>query len=75
MLERELGEHDPGFLAALEAVLEVLPVSRRFTGVELEGETAAAADDFDALYNLSRLAFQDAIDDPEQLKLWRDDEI
>ena len=75
MLERELGEHDPAFPAALEAVLEVLPVSRRFTGVELEGETAAAADDFDALYNLFRLAFQDAIDEPEQLKLWRDGEI
>ena len=75
LLERELGEHDPAFPAALEAVLEVLPVSSRFTKVELEGETAAAADDFDALYNLFRLAFQDAIDEPEQLKLWRDGEI
>ena len=75
LMERELGERDPAFLTALEAVLEVLPVSRRFTGVELEGETAAAADDFEALYNLSRLAFHDAIDEPEQLKLWRDGEI
>ena len=75
LMERELGERDPAFLAALEAVLEVLPVSRRFTGVELEGETAAAADDFEALYNLSRLAFHDAIDEPEQLKLWRDGEV
>ena len=74
LLERELGERDPAFLAALEAVLEVLPVSGRFTGVELEGETAAAADDFEALYNLSRLAFHDAIDEPEQLKLWRDED-
>ena len=75
LMERELGERDPAFLTALEAVLEVLPVSRRFTGVELEGETAAAADDFEALYNLSRLAFHDAIDEPEQLKLWRDGEV
>ena len=75
LLEGELGEHDSAFLAALEAVLEVLPVSARFTGVELEGETAAAADDFEALYHLSRLAFDDAIDEPEQLKLWRDGEI
>ena len=33
---------------------------------------AAAADDFEALYNLSRLAWRDEIDEPEQLKLWHD---
>ena len=64
---------DPRFFAALEAVLEVLPVSRTWTGIDLEGETEAAGDDFEALYNLARLAYRDQIDEPEQLKLWRDD--
>ena len=69
-----LVDRDPRFFAALEAVLEVLPVSRAFTGIELEGETAASGDDFEVLYNLSRLAYSDRVDEPEQLRLWRDDE-
>ena len=73
LLERALVVEDPRFFAALEAVLEVLPVSRTWTGIDLEGETEAAGDDFEALYNLARLAFGDQIDEPEQLKLWRDD--
>ena len=66
-------DQDPRFFAALEAVLEVLPVSSHFSGVTLEGELAASGDDFEALYNLYRLAFSDKMDEPEQLKLWRDD--
>ena len=66
-------DKDPRFFAALEAVLEVLPVSRAFTGIDVEGEAAAAGDDFEALYNLARLAYRDEIGEPEQLKLWRDD--
>ena len=66
-------DKDPRFFAALEAVLEVLPVSRAFTGIDVEGEAAAAGDDFEALYKLSRLAYPDKIGEPEQLKLWRDD--
>ena len=73
LLERALVVEDPRFFAALEAVLEVLPVSRTWTGIDLEGETEAAGDDFEALYNLARLAYRDQIDEPEQLKLWRDD--
>ena len=69
-------DKDQGFFAALEAVLEVLPVSRAFTGIDVEGEAAAAGDDFEALYKLSRLAYPDKIGEPEQLKfkLWREDE-
>ena len=67
-------DRDPRFFAALEAVLGVLPVSKAFTGIDVEGETAAAGDDFEALYNLARLAYRDEIDEPEQLGLWRDDE-
>ena len=66
-------DKDPRFFAALEAVLEVLPVSRAFTGIDVEGEAAAAGDDFEALYNLARLAYRDEIGEPEQLKLWRED--
>ena len=67
-------DQDPRFLAALEAVLEILPVSTNFTGVELTGDVAAAGSDFEALYNLVRLAYHDRIDEPAQLKLWRDDD-
>ena len=72
LLERALATDAPQFFAAFEAVLEVLPVSRIWTGIVLEGETGAVADDFEALYNLSRLAWRDEIDEPEQLALWHD---
>ncbi len=68
MLEGAAVERDPRFFAALEAVLEVLPISGTFTGVDLEGEAAAAGDDFEALYKLARLAFRDEIDEPERLE-------
>ena len=73
MLEGAGLARDERFLDALKAVLEVLPVSQAFTGIDLESETAAAGDDFEALYKLSLLAFRGRIDEPEQLKLWRDD--
>ena len=57
---------------SLEALLEVLPPSGRFTGVELKGDLAAAADDFEALYSLYRLAYTEEIDEPAQLELWKD---
>ena len=63
-------DQDARLLRALEAVLEVLPVSKTFTGLDLQGEAAAASNDFEALYGLSRLAYQDEIDQPEQLKIW-----
>ncbi len=75
MLEKALVDKDPRFFAALEAVLEVLPVSKAFTGIDLEGDAAASGSDFEALYNLARLAYGDEIDEPEQLKLWQDDDV
>ena len=69
LLERVQVDRDPLFLAAFEAVLEVLPVSATFTGVALKGEIAASSNDFEALYNLRRFAFADRIDEPEQLAL------
>ena len=65
-------DQDPRFLASLEAVLEILPVSTSITGVELSGDVAAAGSDFEALYGLVRLAYHYRIDEPTQLKLWRD---
>ena len=75
LLASALVDQDARFFPALKALLEVLPVSKAFTGVELEGEAATSGSDFEALYNLSRLAYSDRVDEPEQLKLWREDEL
>ena len=74
MLANTQVDQDRRFFTALEAILEVLPVSKAFTGIELEGNVAAAGSDFEALYNLVRLAYGDEIDEPGQLKLWQDDD-
>ena len=64
-------DNDPQFLAALEAVLEVLPPSRNFLGFDVAtGEAKSASDDFDALEKLRRLAFSDRVDEPRQLTLF-----
>ena len=70
LVERALGGGDARFLAALEAVLEVLPVSRAWTGVALAGEAQSAGDDFEALENLRRLAFAKDVGRPRQLEMW-----
>ena len=75
MLAATLVDQDPRFFAALEAVLEVLPVSKAFTGIELEGAAAASGSDFEILYNLTRLAYGDEIDAPEQLKFWQEENV
>ena len=72
LLAKERVDRDPRFFAALEAVLEVLPVSAKYSGVELHGDLAASGGDFDVLYLLYRLAYSDKLDEPEQLKIWRD---
>ena len=64
------------FAIALEAVLEVLPVSRSFRRFDLDSKAKAlesASEDFDVLENLRRLAFGDLVDEPQQLKLWREE--
>lgn len=68
-------DQDPAFLTALEAVLEVLPPSRSFVGFDVvEGDDAiAAANDFDALEKLRRLAFAQRIDEPQQLALFAEE--
>ena len=73
MLARAGLDRDPRFFAALEAVLEILPPSKTFTGIALEGAVEASGSDFEALYNLYRLAYDDRIDEPDQLRLWREE--
>lgn len=70
LLERSGVAHEPLFLSALEAVLEVLPPSRAFTGFDPADAVAPSASDFEVLENLRRLAFADRVDKPTQLELW-----
>lgn len=68
-------DNDPQFLAALEAVLEVLPPSRTFVGFDVATDDAnkLAANDFDVLEKLRRLAFSDRVDEPHQLSFFAED--
>lgn len=72
LLEKAGIDKDPAFLSSLEAVLEVLPVSKAFTNIELSDAVAEAGSDFEALENLRRLAFKEQVDEPMQLELWKD---
>lgn len=63
-------DKDLVFLDALRAVLEVLPPSHRFTGFDSGKASEPAANDFEALENLRRLAFAKQVDKPRQLSLW-----
>ncbi len=73
LLTKNYVDQDPKFFASLEAVLEVLPVSKAFSGIELEGEVAGQGSDFEILENLRRLAYSDKVDEPKQLDLWKDE--
>lgn len=70
LLEKNNLSQDQNFLAGLEAVLEVLPPSKTYTGIDTVKAVTAAANDFEGLENLRRLAFADKIDQPQQLALW-----
>lgn len=71
LVEKQDLHQDEAFATALQAVLEVLPVSSTFTKVEEEaGPVAEAAGDFDALERLRRLMFTERVPEPEQLRIW-----
>jgi len=73
LLEKARVREQSGFYSALEALLEVLPVSTHFSGIELEGDVREFGNDFEALENLRRLSFSEDVDEPEQLKLWKEE--
>ena len=73
MLTKAQVDTESGFFAALEAVLEVLPVSKAFSGIDLEGDVAEFGNDFEALENLRKLAFADDVDEPQQLQFWKEE--
>jgi adenine-specific DNA methylase len=60
-------DREPAFLKAMEALLEVLPPSRTFTGFDLGKALEPAANDFEALENLRRLAFTERVPISRQL--------
>ena len=66
-----IGQEDE-FKVALEALLEVLPPSKTFSGVESDKAVKPAADDFDALEKLRRIAYENEIGEPQQLDLYRE---
>jgi len=61
--------NSPVFLTALEAVLEVLPLSARYTGFDPVKAAPPASSDFEALENLRRLALAEQVPAPKQLEL------
>lgn len=61
---------EPAFLTALEAVLEVLPVGKAWSGFDLPDAAIGAGADFDTLENLRRLTLSEKVAEPEQLKMW-----
>jgi putative DNA methylase len=73
LVEKNGLDGDPAFLASLKAVLEVLPVSKAWTGIDLEGDVAAAANDFEALEKLRTLAWSARVSPPKQLDLWAEE--
>lgn len=72
MLEKAGISQDDEFKVALEAILEVLPPSKTFSGLDADKAVRPAADDFDALEKLRRIAYVGEIDEPKQLELYRD---
>ncbi|OYY89819.1 MAG: hypothetical protein B7Y45_10360 [Sphingomonas sp. 28-66-16] len=63
---------DDEFKVALEALLEVLPPSKTYSGIEADKAIKPAADDFDALETLRRIAYENDIGEPQQLELYRE---
>ncbi|MFZ2982230.1 MAG: hypothetical protein WA085_14445 [Sphingobium sp.] len=72
MLEAAGVARDDAFKVAMEALLEVLPPSKTFSGIDSEKAIKPAADDFDALETLRRIAYAGDIGEPQQLELYRE---
>jgi len=72
MLENAGVAREDSFKVAMEALLEVLPPSKTFSGIDAEKAVKPAADDFDALETLRRIAYAGEIGEPQQLELYRE---
>lgn len=70
MLETNGLIEDDEFKVALEVMLEVLPPSKTFSGIDADEAVKPAADDFDALEKLRRIIYGDEIGEPHQLSLY-----
>lgn len=75
LLAKHSLSNEPSFLVALEAVLEVLPVAKEWSGLDLPDAAQGAGADFDALEKLRRLALAEKVAEPEQLKIWQEDVV
>ncbi len=62
---------EPGFLATLQALLEVLPPSRTFTGFDPAKGSKGAVSDFEALEKLRRAVLAEKVPEPRQLDMFR----
>ena len=69
-IESEHLDDDELFVASLEALLEVLPPSANHTKVDLGNDLKSVGNDFDILFNVSRLKFRGKLDGPKQLELF-----
>jgi len=74
LLEKGNWVNEPAFHVALQAVLEVLPVSATFSKIELTPALSGFGSDFEALENLRRLAFTEQVDEPTLLSKLREEE-
>ncbi|WP_294200175.1 DUF1156 domain-containing protein [uncultured Sphingomonas sp.] len=72
MLEQAGVAKEDEFKVAMEALLEVLPPSKTFSGIDADKAVKPAADDFDALEKLRRIAYDSEIGEPQQLELYRE---
>lgn len=72
MLEQAGVAKEDEFKVAMEALLEVLPPSKTFSGIDADKAVKPAADDFDALEKLRRIAYDGEIGEPQQLDLYRE---
>ena len=70
-LERVPAEDEGAFRSALDATLEVLPLSAKRTGAALKGEIESAGNDFEALFAIGQLLYGSKFEEPKQLKLWQ----
>ena len=66
-------DRDPKFFTSLEAVLEVLPVLKAFSGIELEGDAAAQVATSRCRRTSAVSPSRTARTEPEQLDLWREE--